>query len=306
MLGIRSVTYSATNCDVSLAARYNPQLQRDYMTCWMCLYLQQMHTRTNTKRSRWVSPAYLFSTGETTLLCVSIRVRICQHKDPAVSQPHMLNAHKWKDTQGPVTSQMAFVPVTRLDDFVLCVCVNTLHSECIVCDISITVCIVCLCGSLLAKPFLRRRCQDKLDSFFFFFFVNKSGKCNYNKFSNQSLEETTNQYGDGNWWVIPGRWFAVNLLMRWTPAEVESSRVAWRGWGKNTETNCDLRRLHISFTGYSVVGEIGTLCGAPPQHFSLTGGEAIGGVSNLAVAARPDAGELSYLPPDRTYWAPQM
>lgn len=181
------------------------------------------------------------SLPETTLICVSIRIWICRHKDPAVSQPHMLNAHKWKDTQGPVTSQMAFVPVTRLDEFVLCVCVNTLHSECIVCDISITVCIVrggggrkmavFLCGSLLAKPFWRRRCQDKLDSFFFFF-VNKSGNCNYNKFSNQSLEETTNQYGDGNWWVIPGGWFAVNLLICWTPAEVESSRVAWRGRGE--------------------------------------------------------------------------
>lgn len=122
------------------------------------------------------------SLPETTLLCVSIRIWICRHKDPAVSQPHMLNAHKWKDTQGPVTSQMAFVPVTRLDEFVLCVCVNTLHSECIVCDISITVCIVrggggrkmavFLCGSLLAKPFWRRRCQDKLDSFFFFLLIN--------------------------------------------------------------------------------------------------------------------------------------
>lgn len=30
---------------------------------------------------------------------------------------------------------------------------------------------VFLCGSLLAKPFWRRRCQDKLDSFFFFFLL---------------------------------------------------------------------------------------------------------------------------------------
>ena len=104
---------------------------------------------------------------------------------------------------------MAFVPVTRLDEFVLCVCVNTLHSECIVCDFSITVCVVgggkkmavCLCGSLLAKPAGGDAAKTNWTLFFlfFFFFVNKSGKCNYNKFSNQSLEETTNQYGDGNW-----------------------------------------------------------------------------------------------------------
>lgn len=120
----------------------------------------------------------------------------------------MLNAHKWKDTQGPVTSQMAFVPVTRLDEFVLCVCVNTLHSECIVCDISITVCIVrggggerwrCSCVAVCwLNPFGGDAAKTNW-TLFFFFFVNKSGKCNYNKFSNQSLEETTNQYGDGNW-----------------------------------------------------------------------------------------------------------
>lgn len=181
------------------------------------------------------------SLPETTLLCVSIRIWICRHKDPAVSQPHMLNAHKWKDTQGPVTSQMAFVPVTRLDEFVLCVCVNTLHSECIVCDISITVCIVRGGGgerwrfSCVAVCWLNPFGGDAAKTnwtLFFFFFVNKSGKCNYNKFSNQSLEETTNQYGDGNWWVIPGGWFSVNLLICWTPAEVESSRVAWRGRGE--------------------------------------------------------------------------
>ena len=105
-----------------------------------------------------------------------------------------------------MTSQMAFVPVTRLDEFVLCVCVNTLHSECIVCDFSITVCVVgggkrwrfacvAVCWLNPLEETLPR--QTGLFSFFFFF-VNKSGKCNYNKFSNQSLEETTNQYGDGN------------------------------------------------------------------------------------------------------------
>lgn len=41
--------------------------------------------------------------------------------------------------------------------------------------------------------------------------------------------------------------------------------------------------IHIAFIIYSVLGEIGILYGALPQHFFFT----VGGVSNLAVATRP-------------------
>lgn len=235
------------------------------------------------------------SLPETTLLCVSIRIWICRHKDPAVSQPHMLNAHKWKDTQGPVTSQMAFVPVTRLDEFVLCVCVNTLHSECIVCDISITVCIVrgggerwrfsCVAVCWL-NPFGGDAAKTNWTLFFFFLLINLAIVIITNflislwkkQLISMEMGIGESSRADDSLWIYS---FAEPQL-RWSRAEwLDGDK------GKKTETNCDLWRLHISFTGYSVLGEIGTLCGAPPQHFSLTGGEAIGGVSNLAVAARP-------------------
>ncbi len=64
--------------------------------------------------------------------------------------------------------------------------------------------------------------------------------------------------------------------------------------------------FHISFISYSVLGETGILYGALPQHFLLTGGEAIGGVSNLAVATRPVPESCHICLQIGIYWVSQM
>lgn len=52
--------------------------------------------------------------------------------------------------------------------------------------------------------------------------------------------------------------------------------------------------LFLFFFTFPVLGwRKGILYRAPPQHFFFTGGEVIGGVSNLAVVTRPWTGKLS-------------
>lgn len=75
---------------------------------------------------------------------------------------------------------------------------------------------------------------------------------------------------------------------------------------EKTEINYIFWRFHISFISYSVLGEIGSLHEAPPQHFLLTGGETIGGVSNSAVATRPVPESCHICLQIGTYWVPQM
>lgn len=51
---------------------------------------------------------------------------------------------------------------------------------------------------LLAKPFGEKKSKLPRQTNWTLFVI-KTGKCNYHKFSNQCLEETTNQHGDENW-----------------------------------------------------------------------------------------------------------
>lgn len=64
--------------------------------------------------------------------------------------------------------------------------------------------------------------------------------------------------------------------------------------------------VDISFISSSVWGEIGIKYEVLPQHFLFTGGEAIGAVSNLAVASRLVPGSCRICLQIGTCWVSQM
>lgn len=81
--------------------------------------------------------------------------------------------------------------------------------------------------------------------------------------------------------------------------------VELEGWPDEkrrfSATGCVTRsRFFFFFFTFPILGlRKGILYTAPPQHFFFTGGEVIGGVSNLAVVTRPWTGKLSRLLLDR-------
>lgn len=146
-INIRNMMYSSVKCDFKSKALYKPYYTRSRAMLTLCrhwlldLFIYATNTYKNKQQKvQRVSPAYTFSSGKTTLLCVS-SVRIRQHKHSAVllnkqlpttSAAHARHTHV-KGHLRPVTLQMAFVPVTCLGWFVLCVWINRLLCVCVLC-----------------------------------------------------------------------------------------------------------------------------------------------------------------------------
>lgn len=84
-------------------------------------------TRTNTT-AVVTQPSLSVSTwqNEASLLLCSVS------ESPTSSTTYAKCSHVKRHPR-PMTSQMAFVPVTQLGGFVLCVCLNRLFSKCVVC-----------------------------------------------------------------------------------------------------------------------------------------------------------------------------
>ena len=123
---------------------------------------------------------------------------------------------------------------------------------------------VCLCGSLLAKPAGGDAAKTNWTLFFLFFFfllINLASVIITNflislwkkQLISMEMGIGESSRADDSLWIYS----FTEPQLRWSCAEWLDGDE-----GKKTETNCDLWRLHISFTSYSVLGEIGILCGA--------------------------------------------